>query len=426
LTERAIDIGETLAKGDAYACLSAAVRRHALALSERYDQPHEHPARMLAPPSSQLQRLPLHAWHLSHGARLAPFAQYQMPVSYPDGVLKEHLHTRAAASLFDVSHMGQLVLRPEGGTTMQQVALALERLLPIDVASLKPGRQRYGFLTTDTGGIRDDLMIANLGRYFLLIVNAGAKDADHRYLRERLAHLWPIQTLADRVLFALQGPRAAEVLTSIAPGTARMRFLDAAEHIMQGVSCWVMRSGYTGEDGFEISAPREAAQFIADELLADPLVHLAGLGARDTLRLEAGLCLYGADIDPGTTPVQAALEWAIPAVRRPGGARAGGFPGAQVILTQLRTGTELKRVGLRSAHQPVRAGALLYPDESGQEPTGRVTSGGFGPSVGGPVAMGYVPNELARTGQKLFADVRGRRIPVTVTPLPFVPHCYQR
>jgi aminomethyltransferase len=247
---------------------------------------------MLAAAASSLQRLPLHELHQHHGAKMAPFARYEMPVSYGPGVLKEHLHTRARASLFDVSHMGQLLIWPRSGATMTDVALALESVMPIDLLSLKTGRQRYGFLTTDLGGISDDLMVANLDGCYLVVVNAACKVTDEAYLRERLNPHCHIEALADRALLALQGPRAGDVLAELAPGVVRMRFMDAAEHLIQGVACWVTRSGYTGEDGFEISVPIEAAHSLAARLLMNGHVGLAGLGARDSLRLEAGLCLW--------------------------------------------------------------------------------------------------------------------------------------
>ena len=381
---------------------------------------------MLAAVPSNLLRLPLHELHTRHGAKFMPFAHYEMPVNYRAGVLKEHVHTRASASLFDVSHMGQILICSRGHSTMHDVALALQSIMPIDVLSLKDGRQRYGFLTTETGGIRDDLMVVNLGRQFLLIVNASCKAEDEAYLSERISKYGQVQALADRVLLALQGPRAAEVLADLTPDIARLRFMDAAEFALQGVPCWVTRSGYTGEDGFEISVPTKAAMSLAERLLTSPHVRLAGLGARDSLRLEAGLCLYGADIDLDTTPVQAALEWAIPAARRTGGARAGGFPGADIILTQLEQGAPDRRVGLSSDQRPVRASTPLFLDEASDVPCGRVTSGGFGPSLHSPVAMGYVPSTQAKPGTRLWAQVRGQRFAVTVARLPFIAHRYQR
>ena len=388
-----------------------------------------------APQPADLQPLPLQALHIANGAHMAPFAHYQMPLHYAAGVLREHLHTRAAASLFDVSHMGQLRVRPLPGGTAADAARALESLMPIDVLSLQPLRARYALLTTPSGGISDDLVLVNYGAFFLAIVNAACKHADVRYLREQLSDRCRIETLADRVLLALQGPRAAEVLARLEPRVMQMRFLDAAQFMLAGAAdgadaadaaCWVMRSGYTGEDGFEISAPVTVGAELAQRLLSDPQVRLAGLGARDSLRLEAGLCLYGSDLDTTTTPVQAALEWAIPAVRRRGGERPGGFPGDALIAQQLAHGAAERRVGLRSDQRPVRAGAMLYADENAATSVGRVTSGGFGPSVNAPIAMGYVPATLARPGGRLYAQLGHRRYAVTVSALPFVEHRYRR
>jgi aminomethyltransferase len=378
---------------------------------------------MLGAPTSGLRRLALHELHRRCDAKMALFAGYEMPISYGPGVLKEHLHTRAHASLFDVSHMGQLLIWPRSGATMTDVALALESVMPIDLLSLKAGRQRYGFLTTDVGGISDDLMIANLGWCFFVVVNAARKGEDQAYLSERLGTNCSVEALADRVLLALQGPRAGQVLAELAPGVSRMRFMDAAEHAIGGATCSVMRSGYTGEDGFEISISGNSATDLVERLLRSDHVRLAGLGARDSLRLEAGLCLYGVDLDRTTTPVQAALEWAIPSSRRAGGGRSGGFPGAPIILAEMKHGASMRRVGLRAEKRPVRAPAELYSDET---PVGRVTSGAFGPSLNAPVAMGYVPAMLANPGTRLSAAVRDQRFAVTVAQLPFVPHRYLR
>jgi aminomethyltransferase len=372
-----------------------------------------------------LLKLPLHEMHLAHGAKMAPFAGYEMPLQYAPGILKEHLHTRAAAGLFDVSHMGQVLLRPREGD-MAALALALERLMPIDVVGLAPGRQRYGFLTTPSGGIRDDLMIANLGTCFLVVVNAACKVGDVAYLREHLAAQCELEVLENRVLIALQGPAAGQILENFAPAVGAMQFMDAGVHRLAGVACYVMRSGYTGEDGFEISISAEEAPSIVERLLADPEVQLVGLGARDSLRLEAGLCLHGSDIGLDTTPVEAALEWAIQAVRRPGGAREGGYVGADVIGRELMDGASRRRVGIRPDSRPVRAGAMLYTDETSTTPVGAITSGGFGPSVNGPVAMAYVPVALDAVGTRLYADVRGQRHGVTVARMPFFNHRYKK
>jgi aminomethyltransferase len=339
-------------------------------------------------------------------------------------LLKEHLHTRAQAGLFDVSHMGQIRLTPHSGD-VDDAARALETLLPIDVLGLEPGRQRYGLLLDAAGGIRDDLMVAHCGDSLFLVVNAANKVADEAYLRAHLSDTCTVTVLA-RALVALQGPGAEAALARLAPEVAEMRFMDVRMLGLLGASAIVTRSGYTGEDGFEISIPEEKAEALAEALLGDPAVLPIGLGARDSLRLEAGLCLHGNDIDPGTEPVEAGLSWAIPKVRRRGGARAGGFPGAARILDALEAGPARKRVGLRpDGPAPVRAGAPLFADETGAA-VGHVTSGGFGPSLQAPIAMGYLPAALAAPGTRVFAEVRGKRLAVTVSALPFVPAGFKR
>ncbi|OHV83930.1 glycine cleavage system aminomethyltransferase GcvT [Ensifer sp. LCM 4579] len=375
---------------------------------------------------SRLKHTPLHALHLSLGARMVPFAGYEMPVQYHEGVLKEHLHTRAAAGLFDVSHMGQIAIRPRSGR-IADAALALERLVPVDVLGLAEGRQRYALFTNNEGGILDDLMIANRGDHLFLIVNAACKAADFEYLQRGLGDSCLVTMLNDRALIALQGPRAEAVLAELWADIASMRFMDVAEADIHDVGCVISRSGYTGEDGFEISIPAASAVDVAERLLEHPDVMPIGLGARDSLRLEAGLCLYGNDIDTGTTPVEAALEWAIQKSRRSGGERAGGFPGADRILAEFANGASRRRVGLRpDGRAPVRGGVKLFADPEGKVAAGTVTSGGFGPSVDAPVAMGYVDAAHARSGTKLFAEVRGKYLPVTVSALPFVEQSYKR
>jgi aminomethyltransferase len=372
-----------------------------------------------------LQRTPLHALHAELGAKFCPFAGYEMPVNYPAGVLKEHLHVRAAAGLFDVSHMGQIELsgRPGG---FADAAGALERLIPADLLGLPEGRQRYGLLTNAAGGILDDLMVARLGERLILVVNAANKAADEAHLRAELGDACVVEPL-DRALIALQGPAAEDALARLAPSAADMRFMDVREVEMRGARCLVSRSGYTGEDGFEISTPADRAEEIARALLSDGTVLPIGLGARDSLRLEAGLCLHGSDIDPEVTPVEAALTWAIAPARRMGGARAGGFLGAERILGQIADGAPVRRVGLRPAGAaPIRAGVKLYEDEAAAEPIGVVTSGGFGPTVQAPVAMGRLPTALAEPGTRVFAELRGRRAPVAVVSLPFVPARFKR
>lgn len=370
-------------------------------------------------PAAPLARTPLHALHRELGARMVPFAGYEMPVQYPNGILKEHLHTRTAAGLFDVSHMGQVRLAGAGA------AAALESLVPVDVVGLAVGRQRYALFTNDDGGILDDLMIANFGDHLLLVVNAACKAQDFAHLHAHLDGRCEMTELTDRALLALQGPQAGAVLARLAPETASLTFMTVGRATLAGAACTISRSGYTGEDGFEISVPADRAEALARLLLAEPEVAPIGLGARDSLRLEAGLCLYGHDIDPTTTPVEADLAWALSKARRSGGARAGGYPGAATILRQLEAGVTRKRIGLRpQGRMPVREGAELV-DADGRV-VGKVTSGGFGPSVGAPVAMGYVEAKLAALGTGLNAIVRGQPVPVTLAALPFVPTRYQR
>jgi aminomethyltransferase len=372
-----------------------------------------------------LQRTPLHGLHIEHGARMVPFTGYEMPVSYPLGVLKEHLQTRAASGLFDISHMGQIGLWPKSGT-LADAARALERLVPQDILELKPGHQRYAYFTNESGGILDDLMVANLGDHLLLVVNAACKSADENHLMAHVADLCRVERL-DRALVALQGPKSESVLAHLAPDCTQMGFMDVRRLNVMGAECIAARSGYTGEDGFEISLPSDVAREIAEAFLESRDVELIGLGARDSLRLEAGLCLYGSDIDVFTTPVEAGLTWAIQQTRRSGGGRAGGFPGAPILLQQIAEGSTRRRVGLRpEGRAPIRNGTSLYVDLNTSEPIGSVTSGGFGPSIDGPIAMGYLPAELAAPQIAVFAEVRGKRHPVSVVELPFVKPSYKR
>jgi aminomethyltransferase len=375
---------------------------------------------------SPLKRTSLHALHVARGGKMVPFAGYDMPVQYGAGVLREHLHTRQAAGLFDVSHMGQIALRPKSGK-VENAAKALERLVPQDILSLPAGRQRYAQFTNSAGGILDDLMVANFGSHLFLVVNAACKAEDEAHLRANLDDACVIEPLADRALIALQGPKAESVLAKFCPGAPAMRFMDGGPHRVDGIDCFVSRSGYTGEDGFEISVPAQQAEALANALLGNSDVLPIGLGARDSLRLEAGLCLYGHDIDATTTPVEGALEWSIQKSRRHGGARAGGFPGADQILGQLENGAARCRVGLRpEGRAPVREGARLFADAASSEQIGAVTSGGFGPSINAPVAMGYLPSPLATSGRLVFAELRGQRLPLLISPMPFVPNTYKR
>lgn len=369
---------------------------------------------------TELRRTPLYELHVDLGARMVGFAGYEMPVQYPMGVMKEHLHTRARAGLFDVSHMGQVILRgadPAG---------ALERLVPVALKSLAEGRQRYALFTNEEGGILDDLMVANRGDHLFLVVNAACKEADIAHLRTGLPGC-EVEVIEDRALIALQGPSAEAALTRIAPEVADMLFMDVAIMGSAFGELWVSRSGYTGEDGFEVSVPQANARAFAEALLAMDEVEPIGLGARDSLRLEAGLCLYGNDIDTTTSPVEAALEWAVQKVRRTGGQREGGFPGARRILAEFRKGAGRRRVGLLpQTRAPMRAGTPLFATEDAAEPIGEVTSGAFGPSIEAPVSMGYVTTAHARTGTELFGEVRGKRHPVTVADMPFRPSTYKR
>ncbi len=370
-------------------------------------------------------RTPLYAFHLEHGARMAPFAGYEMPVNYSTGILTEHRHTRGGAGLFDVSHMGQIALRPISGL-LEETAHVLEKLVPVDVIGVATGRQRYALFTNADGGILDDFMIANRGDHLLLVVNASRKAADLAHLRNHLSATSTVELLLDRALLALQGPLAEKVLARFAPEVVGMRFMDVRAVCILGVECVVSRSGYTGEDGYEISVPDDRAETLAHMLCNDAAVMPIGLGARDSLRLEAGFCLYGCDLDPATTPVMASLEWTIAKVRRAGGARAGGFPGAEIVLRQLTEGVQRRRVGLRvDDRTPVRGGALLYADANSPTNIGAVTSGGFSPSVGAPIAMGYVDDKFATTGTRIFTEVRGKRIPLRVSEIPFIPHRYK-
>jgi aminomethyltransferase len=373
-----------------------------------------------------LQHTQLHQLHLELNARMVPFAGYDMPVQYPGGILKEHLHVRAAAGLFDVSHMGQFVIRASSGRA-EDPASALETLVPADVVGLAGGRQRYALLTNKNGGIRDDLMIANLDGRFLIVANAACKDADEVYLRQALAGRCDMERLDDRALLALQGPAAEGVIAAFVPDVTAMRFLDVRTARLLDADCVISRSGYTGEDGFEISVPAAMAESLARRLLADERIAMIGLGARDTLRLEAGLCLYGSDLDDTTTPVEAALEWSIQGSRRNGGSRAGGFPGASIILRQLEAGAPRRRVGLRpEGRAPIRHGMRLFADQHSTDAIGIVTSGGFGPSVNAPVAMGYVTTSVAASVAPIYAELRGERVPIRITKLPFITPTYKR
>ena len=371
-----------------------------------------------------LSRTPLFDLHVDLGAKMVAFAGYEMPVQYPMGVMKEHLHARAHAGLFDVSHMGQVVV---SGGSWEDVALGFETLVPQDVLGLQDGRQRYGFFTNEGGGIEDDLMFARREDELLVVVNAACKEADVSRMRAGLPAGVTVTELTDRALLALQGPKAGNVMTELDPRAGEMRFMDVADLELSGHSVWASRSGYTGEDGFEISVAAEEAEALARRLIGDAEVLPIGLGARDSLRLEAGLCLYGQDIDAGTGPITAGLGWAIQKARRPGGDRAGGFPGAPQVFSEIAEGVARMRVGLRpEGRAPMRQGVPLFGSADSTSEIGSVTSGGFGPTVGAPVAMGYVGASYARAGTTLWGEVRGKRMAVEVVNLPFVPPGFKR
>ena len=362
---------------------------------------------------------PLFALHQELEARMVDFAGWSLPVNYPAGIRAEHLHTRTRASLFDVSHMVQVRVTGEG------VAEALEALMPANLVGLAPGRMRYGLLTLEGGGVLDDLMATREDDGFVLVINASRREPDLSHLRAALPASLDLEVLEGQAMMALQGPQAVAAAARLAPGLDGLAFMQSTAATLAGVDCRVSRSGYTGEDGLEIACAGADAEGLARRLLQEPEVAPAGLGARDTLRLEAALCLYGNDLDEDTTPVEAGLSWSIPRLRRPGGARAGGYPGAAAIESQLAEGSPRCRVGLKpTGRAPVRAGAELVDDAG--EPAGRVSSGGFGPSVDGPVAMGYVRAGLHTVGTRLAAMVRGRAVELEVVPMPFVVHRYAR
>ena len=379
---------------------------------------------MPTPETTPLLQTPLHALHLKLGARMVPFAGYAMPVQYPAGLMAEHKQCRESAALFDVSHMGQVRL------VGADAAAALETLVPVDVVDLGVGKQRYAFFTNATGGLLDDLMIVRppIGSGFgdlFLVVNAGCKDADLRHMVTHIGHRCSVVAMPERALLALQGPKAVDALARLNASVAQMVFMNGGVFELAGATCFVTRSGYTGEDGFEISVPAEHAAALAEALLAQPEVKPAGLGARDTLRLEAGMCLYGHDINETTSPVEAGLTWAIQKVRRPGGARAGGYPGAAVIEKHLAGAAPSKRVGLIGLERvPVREGTVLF--DAHDRKLGIVTSGTLAPTVNQAIAMAYLPQNHALLQHEVFAEVRGKRVPMRVSPMPFNPHRYQR
>ena len=370
--------------------------------------------------SGNLNKTALFDLHLELGAKMVPFAGYEMPVQYPLGVKKEHLHTRNQAGLFDVSHMGQVKL------TGANAAAALETLVPVDIIDLPVGKQRYALFTNDDGGIMDDLMVANYGDWIYVVVNAACKEQDIAHMRANLGEGVELEVLDDRELIAIQGPAAATALARIQPEVANMIFMDSREMSIDGVDCIISRSGYTGEDGYEISIPSADAERLVRLFLDQPEIEAIGLGARDSLRLESGLCLYGHDLDNSTTPLEGSLIWAISPCRRAGGERAGGFPGADKILDQISNKNwARKRVGLLGAGRaPIREGAELFDAEDNK--IGIVTSGTYGPTIEAPVAMGYVETAFSALDTQVFAEVRGKKLPMTVSRMPFIEQRYFR
>jgi aminomethyltransferase len=367
-----------------------------------------------------LKKTPLFDLHVELGAKMVPFAGYEMPVQYPLGVKKEHLHTRDQAGLFDVSHMGQVKLSGANAAT------ALEKLVPVDIIDLPVGKQRYALFTNEQGGIMDDLMVTNYGDWIYVVVNAACKEQDIAHMQANLGADVELELLDDRALVAVQGPTAAAAIARLAPDVAEMVFMDSRQMQIDGVDCFVSRSGYTGEDGFEISIPADQAERLCRLFLAQPEIEAIGLGARDSLRLESGLCLYGHDIDTTTTPLEGSLIWAISKSRRADGERAGGFPGAEVIYDQIANKNwARKRIGLLGeGRAPVREGTELFDAEGNK--IGVVTSGTYGPTVEKPVAMAYVTTEFSALDTVVYAEVRGKKLPMTVSRMPFIEQRYYR
>ena len=372
------------------------------------------------------QQTLLYDLHNSLGAKFVPFAGYDMPVQYEDGVMKEHLHTRNFSGVFDVSHMGQIIVRPKGNDFSDTVN-SLESLMPSDLKNLKKNRQCYSFFTNKNGGLLDDLMISNRGDHFFIVVNASRKIDDLNHLKDKIGDTCHVEMLQDRSLLAVQGPMAETVLEKLSSQFVEMNFLDVKNINILGSTCWVSRSGYTGEDGFELSIENESVERITKEILSDSDAKLIGLGARDSLRLEAGLCLYGNELNEETTPVQASLNWAIHKERKIGGSREGGFVGANNVLRELRDGTKMKRIALLpEGRGPMREGCQIFESFDSNSAIGFVTSGGFSPTLKKPISMGYIESEFTRTGLKVFVELRGKRMIASISDLPFVSNNYKR
>ena len=369
---------------------------------------------------AETKKTTLYDLHHSLGAKMVPFAGYEMPVQYQTGVMKEHIHTRNKAGLFDVSHMGQIIIRPRNGNILD-ISASLEKLIPIDIIDLPKNTQRYGFFTHENGGIIDDLMVSNQGDHLFLVVNAGCKNTDIEHLKNNLDNNCIIEVIENRSLIALQGPKAESALSILSNQILDMCFMDTLKIQLLGFEAWISRSGYTGEDGFEISVPNDNINEFVKYLLKNEDVKPIGLGARDSLRLEAGLCLYGNDIDQNTSPTEAGLNWAISKKRRENGLRSGNFLGAKRILDEILNNTEIKRVGIiPTGRAPMREGVELFKDLNDMTPIGKITSGGFGPTVQNAISMGYVQTDFATVGTKIFADIRGKRMEARITTLPFI------
>jgi aminomethyltransferase len=368
----------------------------------------------------ELSRTALYSLHKEMGAKTIPFAGYEMPVNYRSGILNEHIHCRESVGLFDVSHMGQIKVASKA-LSLKSLALELEKIIPVDLVDLPRDRQRYGFLTNDQGGLIDDLMISNRGNHFFIVVNASRKDVDLSYLKDNLSPNIDVIVETERSLLAVQGPKTETILNSLIKGIEDMKFLDVRNFSFKNEQIWISRSGYTGQDGFEVSVPDNISEDFCRSLLDIKDVQLIGLGARDTLRLECGLCLYGQDLNESISPIEAGLKWAIQKVRRTGGSRSGGFPGAKKILMQIDDMPERKRIALLPlGRAPIRTGTKLYSDELGKEEIGVVTSGGYSPSIEKPISMGYLKSTHVAKDKLIFGEVRNKLLPLKITDLPFV------
>ena len=375
----------------------------------------------------EINRTALYDFHSQMGGKIVPFAGYEMPVQYGAGIMQEHLFCRGSSALFDVSHMGQIIVRSSMGRN-DSVAEHLEKLIPVDLKNLGENRQRYGFFLNDDGGIIDDLMITNKGDHFLIVANAARKDIDMKHLNNKIGSDVDAQLLEGRSLIAIQGPKSEKILNEFFRDISKMNFLDVRTFSYKGKNIWISRSGYTGEDGFEISIEDELVEEFATDLLKSDHINLAGLGARDSLRLEGSLCLYGQDIKEDISPVEARLTWAIQKSRREDGERGRNFLGATVIYDQMKNGVDKVRVGLiPEGKAPVRSGTKLYKEQEGKSLIGEVTSGGYSPSLGKPISMGYIFSKSGEEfGKRVFAEVRGKLLPISIVDIPFLPNNFKR